>query len=152
MEYLEPKEINEDLPSSNNPSGTGFIQRFTSKQFGSTFSRVTRIVHETVTAEARDLVDDYGTPVSGAAILMPCERIKNSILLGRVCDFPNKSRTLWTSLQERKVYRPPYDDTVLTFSSEPFIGFVYNGFYLEFPNGGITAGNKYVIQLLFIEL
>lgn len=139
-EYLQEQKLESDLPSSNNPNGSQNIQRFTSKQFGATFSRVVKIVHLTATVETN--------PRTGnASIKTGVTRVKDTIIYGRICLYPNILGTYWTSIAEEE----PFFD-YFQVGTRPYTTVKFDDIYLDLLNSSYSSGQKVVIQLLFVEL
>lgn len=142
MNYLEPKELGADLASQVGANGIGGIQRFSSKQFGATFSRIVYTDHVSVVVEEHP---DTGEPM--ARVSAP--RTKNTVLYGRLCSFPNTTASYWQSLSEEEPFDNPSDH-----GRDPYISFRYDGYYLVFvnSNNAPSVGQKVVVQLLHCEL
>lgn len=153
MEYLEEKKVGEEYKPTVDATGMNSITKFTSKQFGNTFSRVIKLVHKTVTVTETTYIDEFGSPQTVPCIKMPCQRVKDTIIIARYTAYPNKARSDWYGLQESALTPP-----VLGFGigSSPFVGFQYQGYDLAIvynqSSTPIGVGDRIVIQLLFIEL
>lgn len=140
-EYLEPKSLDDKPPFMVNPAGNGSIARFSSKNFGGTFSRVIRTEFSTVTIETNPETGNHcfrvGTP-----------RIKDTIIYGRITNYPNTTESYWKTLAEEE----PYFD-YFQIGQRPYITIKYlKDYRVDLLNSSYALGDKVVIQLLFVEL
>jgi len=139
MKDIEPKSLDEKPPFMTSPAGLG-ISRFSSKNFGGSFSRVVRTEFSTCTIE--------NNPETGnKSVRLGSPRIKDSIIYGRICSYPNINGTYWTTLAEEE----PYFDYA-QIGLRPYITFKYVDHGLDLLNSVYSVGDKVVVQLLFVEL
>ena len=78
-------------------------------------------------------------------IRMNTPRIKDTLIYGRLCTYPNSPEAYWRTLQEEEPYNDPF-----SIGARPYTTFEYNGYYLLID--GLNIGDKVVVQLLFVGL
>lgn len=143
MKNLKERQLNAFSDNASvNAGGGQSIQKFSNKQFGSTFSRVVRQLHVNAVVET-----DPSTSLTKVKVDIP--RIDNTIIHGRATEYSNSGTSQWKSLQEDELLPDPFN-----VGKRPYVTFSYQNNYLVFinPQDAYAAGVRIVIQLLFVEL